>query len=124
MFSWAHLGLVVLGGALGTAARAGLSVAFADTLGPLLVPLINLLGAFALGVVTGALARVGDSPRARRIRHFVGTGMLGGFTTYSALAVESAADTPSFLLGVASALAGTLAAWGGIALVRGRGRRA
>lgn len=124
MFSWAHLGLVALGGALGTAARAALSLLFSDPVGPFLVPVVNLVGAFALGVLTGVLAREADPRRTRGIRHFLGMGVLGGFTTYSALAVESAAGPALLALGAAGALAGTLAAWGGLAVVRAVGRRA
>jgi CrcB protein len=124
VFSWAHLGLVVIGGALGTAARAALTLALADGMGPFLIPIVNLVGALALGVVAGLLAGAADSPRARAIRHFAGTGVLGGFTTYSALAVESAGDGMLLTLGLASAAAGTLAAWGGFAAARPRKARA
>nr|WP_241732239.1 CrcB family protein [Galbitalea soli] len=52
---------------------------------------INLLGALALGVLLEALVRSGpDEGRRRAIRLFVGTGVLGGFTTYSTLAVTTA----------------------------------
>jgi fluoride exporter len=122
VFSWAHLGLVAVGGMLGTAVRAALTLALGDPLGPWLVPLINVVGAFALGVVLGLLSRATPDPRRRAVQHFVGTGVLGGFTTYSALAVESA--EPALLwLGVAGAAAGTAAAWGGLVLSR-RPRRA
>lgn len=122
MFSWRHLGLVVLGGALGTAARAGLQLALGPALGPLFVPLVNLVGAFALGLVTAALMRRADSARVRATRLFAGTGVLGGFTTYSALAVESAQDPAMLALGLAAAAVGTAAAWAGV-LVAGRGGR-
>ncbi|MGP3533384.1 fluoride efflux transporter FluC [Microbacterium sp. RD1] len=121
MFSWAHLGLVVLGGALGTAARAGLAVVFDVPLGVLVVPLVNVCGAFALGVLTGVLLRRAETPASRSLRMFLGTGVLGGFTTYSALAVESAGSPLLFGLGMAGALGGTLAAWAGIVLARPRG---
>lgn len=119
MFSWAHLALVLVGGMLGTAARAGLTLSFGPALGPWLVPLVNLVGAFALGLVIGALARRETSPRTRAVQHFVGTGVLGGFTTYSALAVESA-DPALLALGVGSAIVGTGAAALGLLLMRRR----
>ena len=51
---------------------------------------VNLVGAFALGVLLETL--ILRRPRARtgrRIRLLFGTGLLGGFTTYSTLAVET-----------------------------------
>lgn len=116
MFSWAHLGLVVAGGMLGTAARAALSIAAP---GPLLVPLVNVVGAFALGLLIGALSRGEATARTRSVRSFAGTGVLGGFTTYSALAVESA-DAVLLWAGIVATVAGTAAAWGGLWLARPR----
>lgn len=123
MFSWAHLGLVVLGGGCGAAARAALTLALGDRLGPLLVPAVNLVGAFALGLLVGALARRPALARTRAVQQFLGTGVLGGFTTYSALAVASA-DPALVLLGLASAVAGTAAGWAGLLVGRGRMRPA
>lgn len=113
MFSWSHLGWVALGGALGTAVRIALTLAFGDALGPALVPAINVVGAFALGVVVGSLARRPASPRARTLQMFLGTGVFGGFTTYSALAVE-ASDPALLVWGVGSVIVGAVAAWAGL----------
>ncbi|MFJ6651615.1 fluoride efflux transporter FluC [Microbacterium sp. NPDC091313] len=120
MFSWRHLGLVVLGGALGTAARAGLQLGLGGALGPWLVPLVNVVGAFVLGVFTGVLLRRADTPRARAARQFAGVGVMGGFTTYSALAVEAASSPLLLALGLAGAAVGTAAALAGLLLARGR----
>lgn len=55
---------------------------------PILVS--NLTGAFALGLLLEVLARRGtDEGRRRDARLFLGTGVLGGYTTYSALAMDS-----------------------------------
>lgn len=121
MFSWSHLGLVVLGGAIGTALRAGSMLAFGDALGPAFVPAINVVGAFVLGAVTGWSSRPPAGARAAAARMFLGTGVLGGFTTYSALALE-ASDPSFFVWGIASVVVGTPAAWAGLALGRGRRR--
>ena len=52
---------------------------------------INLLGAFLLGLLLSALTVRGpETPLRRDIRIVAGTGMLGGFTTYSALATDTA----------------------------------
>jgi CrcB protein len=99
----AYLGLVFLGGMGGTLARFGLAAAL-PTPGelPLGIFLINIAGAFALGLLLEALARRGaDHGRRRALRLLLGTGFLGGFTTYSALAVDSA-----LLLGAGRAVEG------------------
>lgn len=122
MFSWAHLGLVALGGALGTAARAAFTLFGADALGPALVPIVNVAGAFLLGYVVALLSRAVASSRTRSAQAFLGTGVLGGFTTYSALAVE-ASDLVTLVWGIATVIVGTAAAWAGLRL-GGRRREA
>jgi fluoride exporter len=63
---------------------------------------VNVVGAFALGVLLDALSRRGaDAGLRRDVRLLVGTGFLGGFTTYSSLAVE----TDALLRGGQSGLA-------------------
>ncbi|WP_282837772.1 FluC/FEX family fluoride channel [Microbacterium flavum] len=122
-FSPVTLVLVICGGAVGVAARAALTVPFAAGAHPLLIPgltlVINLLGAFLLGVVVGAL-----DDRHPRARSFLGTGVLGGFTTYSAFAVQVVTTSGSSpLVGLALAavtlFGGALAAAAGL----GAGRR-
>ncbi|MFZ6993552.1 fluoride efflux transporter FluC [Curtobacterium sp. RRHDQ66] len=89
---WGYLGVVALGGAIGTAIRAVL----ADLLPAVdgiswTILAINVVGAFCLGLLLEALAHRGpDVGRRRRLRLFVGTGVLGGFTTYSTLADDTA----------------------------------
>lgn len=82
--------VVALGGAIGTGARYGLTVVLPTQGGlPVATLTANLSGAFLLGVLLEALARVLPETRWRRvIRLGLGTGILGGFTTYSALALE------------------------------------
>ena len=82
---------VALGGGLGTCARYELELAFAPTTPPALpwvTLLINLVGSFALGLVLTLVLDVW--PPTRYVRPFVGIGILGGFTTFSTFAVESA----------------------------------
>ncbi len=81
---------------------------------------INVVGAFLLGALLEALAHHGpDTGRRRMLRLGLGTGVLGGFTTYSTLTVETATRTPgvgaaylaaSVLLGVLAGVAGIVAA--------------
>ncbi|MBA8990699.1 CrcB protein [Curtobacterium pusillum] len=89
---WTYLAVVALGGAIGTAVRAALAAAFPAHDGISWVILgINVAGAFFLGLLLEALAHRGpDVGRRRRIRLFVGTGLLGGFTTYSTLTDDTA----------------------------------
>lgn len=84
--------LVFIGGALGTAAREGVRMAFLPVNDvPYATAAVNLAGAFGLGVLLETLMRRGsDVGRRQRVRLFAGTGFLGAFTTYSALAVVSA----------------------------------
>ena len=57
---------------------------------PVAIFTINMLGAFLLGFLLEALVRRGSDDGTRRVlRLLIGTGFLGGFTTYSALAVDA-----------------------------------
>ena len=78
-----------LGGALGALARWGVAEALPREPGawPWATLLVNLLGCLVLGVLAG---RVFDrSAGPPWLRPFLATGVLGGFTTYSAFAVET-----------------------------------
>lgn len=75
--------LVAIGGAGGVLARYGLTQLIS---GPWPVVAINLVGSFLLGLLVGA-GGVGDQARVA-----LGTGVLGGFTTYSAFTVQVVAD--------------------------------
>ncbi len=87
----AFIGLVALGGALGTLARFGVERLLGTSDGlPVGTLTVNLVGAFVLGALIEGLAlRGSDAGRRRAARLLAGTGFLGGFTTYSALAVET-----------------------------------
>lgn len=81
---------VAAGGALGSMARHGVARLWPATPGGFPVPTltVNLLGCFAIGVVHAWLvSRSGISGDGARL--FWMTGVLGGFTTYSAFALES-----------------------------------
>ena len=85
--------MVILGGMLGTAARAQLEGAFAPPAGgwPWVTFAINLVGSFVLGALLEALSRTGrDVGWRRAARVGLGTGVIGGFTTYSTFIVETA----------------------------------
>jgi len=124
-----YIGLVALGGALGTLARYLLGQAVAPTGFPIVTMIINIVGAFALGLLLSTLAQRGDdSGRRRSLRLLLGTGALGGFTTYSALALDTvslaggADASNAAIYAFGTLVAGVLAAGIGIRLGAG-GRR-
>ncbi|WP_240638718.1 CrcB family protein [Microbacterium sp. ABRD28] len=116
---------VMAGGAIGAGLRALLllPVAGGGRTEVVAVTLVeNVVGSLMLGIVVAIL---GD--RRPRLRAFAGTGVLGGFTTYSTFAVQTAqltvppavdAAATAVLLAVASLLLGLLAALGGLAIGR------
>ena len=85
-----RLALISLGGALGTVARYLLSVWLLRTLGPAFpygTLAVNVIGSFLLGVIMQAgLDTTILSPAARVV---LGTGVMGGFTTYSTFNYET-----------------------------------
>lgn len=128
---WRYLGVVFAGGTLGTALRELLVLAVPATGGfPLAIFGVNVAGAFLLGALLEALTRRGaDVGRRRVLRLLFGTGVLGGFTTYSALATDTALflarDEPSLALvyAFATVLLGGLASWLGIIVAAAIHRR-
>lgn len=129
-----YLGLALIGGTFGTAAREAITLAFPSADGiPWAIFAVNILGAFLLGLLLDALARMGpDEGRRRRLRIVLGTGFMGGFTTYSALATDTASllgegDVGAGIAyGLGTVLVGGLATWAGIAtaaVARSRGAK-
>lgn len=127
------LGWIFVGGLIGTGARYLLeqAVPFHAPEWPWATFFINLVGAFALGVVLEGLARIGDDTGwRRRARLFFGTGLCGTFTTYSAFALETSLilREGSVLLAlgytVATVVLGALAVWAGIAIAAANHKRA
>ncbi|MGC2941786.1 MULTISPECIES: fluoride efflux transporter FluC [unclassified Brevibacterium] len=118
-----YLGLALIGGSLGTAAREAISLAVPDAGGiPVAIFAINVLGAFCLGLLLSGLSRLGpDVGMRQKMRILVGTGFMGGFTTYSALATDAASLLgdgrvgAGLLYGLATVVIGGLATWAGIA---------
>lgn len=122
------IALVLAGGTAGTGSREALSLAFPPLDGvPVTILCVNVVGAFCLGLLLEALGRRGpDHGRRRRLRLLVGTGFLGGFTTYSALAADTAVllDQQPSGVGLAYALGtlviGAAATWAGVAAAAAR----
>ena len=84
----------MVGGTVGTAVRYRLESVFATPAGgmPWVTFAINVSGAFLLGFLLEALALVAaDGRRRRALQLTLGTGLLGGYTTYSTFVLESIA---------------------------------
>ncbi|ASO18062.1 CrcB protein [Actinoalloteichus hoggarensis] len=79
------LAAVAAGGALGTLARYGIGLLTDPADLPVGTLAVNLLGCLLIGVLTAVPAA---AARHRLWRPFLGTGVLGGFTTFSAYAVD------------------------------------
>ena len=83
--------IVFFGGGLGAAARYGMNIGVGRALGsafPWHTLAVNIIGCFLMGVLTEAMAlRLNLS---NEMRLFLTVGILGGFTTFSAFALDFA----------------------------------
>src|SRR4030081_2144951 len=90
MNQWIAVGAVAAGGGLGSVFRYLVGVWFLQRAGagfPWGTLAVNLSGAFAIGIVVQLVqTRTGWPPYARL---FWATGILGGYTTFSAFAYET-----------------------------------
>lgn len=83
---------VAVGALVGTTLRylLGLAVPTAPGGWPIATFTVNVIGAFVLAGLLELLASAGpDEGRRRTLRLALGTGLLGSFTTYSALALDT-----------------------------------
>jgi CrcB protein len=121
--------LVAVGGAVGSAARFQISswllhqtVSWRFPIGTFSV---NLLGCLVAGTLGGLIAK--QSAFAPDVRLLLLTGVLGGFTTFSAFGLETFVLLKRGEIAVAAAyvmisvLAGLAGVWLGYSLVPGRG---
>lgn len=125
-------GLVALGGMVGTAARAQIEAMFSAPAGgwPWATFVINLVGSVVLGVLLESLLRSGsDTGWRRAVRLGCGTGIVGGFTTYSTFVLEAeellrAGDTfVAVTYPLVSVVLGLVAAGTGVAIAAAASRR-
>lgn len=118
------MGAIALGGAAGTALRAGIAQVLPTRIGafPWATLTVNVSGSLILGLVI-ALAVERAAPQ-RYLRPLVGTGFCGGLTTFSTFAVETDSLVRAGRLGVAvgyalvSVAAGLVAVWAGARVAR------
>jgi fluoride exporter len=118
--------LATLGGAIGAGARYGVGVACLRAFGPAFPWAtlgVNVVGSFVMGVFAEMVAhRFGGSPE---LRTFLMTGILGGFTTFSAFSLDIANLVGRDALGAAalytlgSVVLSVLALYAGLAIGRG-----
>jgi CrcB protein len=121
----AALGVIAVGGVLGSEARYALGLAAPHASGswPVATLVINVSGSLVLGALMVVLTEL-TSPH-RLIRPFLGVGVLGGYTTFSTAMVDAQellrAGRPAVAMAylAGTALAALLAAALGVALVRG-----
>jgi fluoride exporter len=100
---------IALGGAIGGVARYSVSLALPTRPGyfPWDTFLINVSGSFVLGLLMILLAE--RFPPSRYARPFVGTGIIGAYTTFSTFGVETDLLIKAGRVGIAAAYAlGTL----------------
>lgn len=88
--AWDLLLAIAAGGVVGAEARYGLGEAIPHTAGsfPWSTLFVNAIGCLLIGLLMASLAEVRPH---RLVRPFLGTGLLGGFTTYSTFAVDTEA---------------------------------
>ena len=110
--------LVFLGAGIGGALRHAVNVAGERLFGtgsPWGTLTVNVIGGFAMGVLAGWLALKSGEAWTQSMRLFLATGILGGFTTFSAFSLDavllwergaSAAAAAYVLASVALSIAG------------------
>jgi CrcB protein len=117
---------IAAGGAIGAAARHGVNVWSGRVLGtefPWHTLIVNVAGCFAMGVLVELMALKFNV--SNEVRAFLTTGILGGFTTFSAfsldfaLLVERKAMMGAAMYAAGSVLLSLIAVFAGLALVRG-----
>src|ERR1044072_2688740 len=83
--------IVFLGGGIGAALRHGVNLASARLLGaafPYATLFENVTGSLVMGLLAGYFAHKGDASQSWQL--FLTTGILGGYTTFSAFSLDAA----------------------------------
>ena len=121
--------IVFLGAGIGGAMRHGVNVGAARLFGfgfPFGTLAVNVVGSFAMGLLAGLfLHRPGTD---QHMRLFLTTGVLGGFTTFSAFSLDAALLIERHSYGLAagyalgSVIASIAALFVGLAVFKGAGQ--
>lgn len=119
--------IIFLGAGMGGALRHGVNVWAARAFGtgfPFGTLIVNVLGSFVMGLLVGFFAyRAGLVPQHARL--FLTTGLVGGFTTFSAFSVDAALllERHSYSMAISyivgSVFASLVSLFLGLALVNG-----
>jgi CrcB protein len=116
---------IAIGGGIGAAARHGVNVWSGRLFGgefPWHTLIVNVLGCFVMGALTGLMAM--KLNLSQEMRAFLTTGILGGFTTFSAfsldfaLLVERKAPLAAGAYAVGSVVLSLAAVFAGLHLMR------
>src|SRR6185503_5793924 len=118
--------IVFLGGGIGAALRHGVNLASARLLGtsfPYATLFENVTGSLAMGLLAAYFAYLGDASQHWRL--FLTTGILGGYTTFSAFSLDAALLyergqlTLALVYVIGSVVLGLIGLFAGLAVVRG-----
>ncbi|HYI94682.1 MAG TPA: fluoride efflux transporter CrcB [Bryobacteraceae bacterium] len=117
--------LIFLGGGIGSVLRYGVNLSSASLFGPSFpwgTLLVNILGSVAMGLLAGWLAFRLEG--GQLFRQFLATGVLGGFTTFSAFSLDvallwqSGQTAAAVLYALGSVAAAILGVFAGLAITR------
>lgn len=117
--------LIFIGGGIGSMLRHAVNQASAAMFGvsfPYGTLFVNIVGSLAMGLVAGWFAFRGEGGQLLRL--FLATGILGGFTTFSAFSLDAAllwerGQTAGAALYVGGSLAaGVVGVFSGLAIMR------
>ena len=120
-----HYVIVAVGGGIGAALRYGVNVGSGQLIGgdyPWHTLIVNVVGCFAMGAITEMAALKFNFSNEMRL--FLTTGILGGFTTFSAFALDFAlmAERRDYLMAggyvLASVVLSLAACFAGLGAVR------
>ena len=86
---WPAIGVVAAGGAIGAVARYGAALLWPTGNGtfPWTTLTVNAVGCALMGVLMVVITEI--RPAHRLVRPFLGTGILGGFTTFSTFGLDT-----------------------------------
>ena len=119
--------LVFLGAGVGGALRHAVNVECGRLCGtefPWGIMIINITGCLTMGLIAGWLAFKAQLPWSQDLRLFLTTGVLGGYTTFSAFSLDFAtlwergAQGYAIVYVLASVILSLVAVFAGLAIVR------